>query len=156
MSTRKRNSSKTRTSATPTTPGPAAADSSAGVNSATPQRGGQQVIAGNGPSPGTNARAGPDAAAMTSEELAALRVGDQVIRRDQLHTVLAIDYSMHPPSYLVRNEVTKEQADTEGRLLSLPKAAPAKAAPAKTAPAKAATTLITGGKSQRAGFVEAG
>ena len=141
MSTRKRNSSKTRTSATPTTPGPAAADSSAGVNSATPQRGGQQVIAGNGPSPGTNARAGPDAAAMTSEELAALRVGDQVIRRDQLHTVLAIDYSMHPPSYLVRNEVTKEQADTEGRLLSLPKPAPAKAAPAKTAPAKAATTL---------------
>ncbi len=144
MSARKRNNSKTRPSATPPTPGPAAADSSADVNSATPQRGGQQVITGNGTGPGVNDHTGPSAATMTDEELANLSVGDQVIRRKQLHIVLAIDHSVHPPSYLVRNEVTKEQADTEGRLLSLPKApkaAPAKAAPAKEAPAKAASTL---------------
>jgi hypothetical protein len=81
---------------------------------------------------------------MTSEELANLGVGDQVIRRGQLHTVLKIDTAISPPSYYVRNEVTKEFADTEGRLLSLPKApkaAPAKDAPAKAAPAKAASTL---------------
>jgi hypothetical protein len=135
MSTRKRAGSKTR----PATPGPAAADSSADVNSATPQRGGQQVIAGNGTSPDVDARTGSDAATMTSEELANLSVGDQVIRRGQLHTVLKIDTAIYPPSYSVRNEVTKELADTEGRLLSLPKAP--KVAPAKAAPAKAATTL---------------
>ena len=122
MSSRKRNNSKTRPSAPPTTPGPAAADSSADVSSATPQRGGQQVIAGNGASPGANARAGPDA---TTGVLSPLRVGDHVLRRNEPYTVIAVDTAHSPPSYTVRHQLTGEPVETERQFLSLPTPPPA-------------------------------
>ena len=78
----------------------------------------QQASAGNGTSPGTNARAGPDAA---TNDLAKLSVGDYVIRRNELHIVVGIDDSLTPPSYTVKNAATGDVVETERTLLSLPK-----------------------------------
>jgi len=78
----------------------------------------QQASAGNGTSPGTNTRAGPDAA---TNELAKLTVGDSVIRRNELHTVVGIDDALTPPSYTVKNQATGAVVETERTFLSLPK-----------------------------------
>ena len=55
-----------------------------------------------------------------ASEMAGLHVGDCVLRRGELHTVVAIDRSLSPIAYAVQNHTTGAVVETELSFLSLP------------------------------------
>ena len=56
-----------------------------------------------------------------ANEMAGLQVGDYVIRRGELHTVIAIDHSLSPIACTVQNNTTGAVVATELPFLSIPK-----------------------------------
>jgi hypothetical protein len=72
----------------------------------------------------TTTAAHRSAADAKANELAGLHVGDCVLRRGELHTVVAIDRSLSPIAYTVQNHTTGAVVETELSFLSLPKRAP--------------------------------
>ncbi len=79
--------------------------------------------------------------------MAGLHVGDCVLRRGELHTVVAIDSSLSPNAYMVQNHTTGAVVNTELSFLSLPEHGPE---PDTSVQSIAAATLSTSDRNTEA------